>query len=130
MAGFEDRSGVVTLVVDRRIRHADVDVLCASIRPLLDRRPAGLVPVDVAALTRPDGVAIDALARLQLAARRRGQSIGLWRARPRLRELLLLAGLSDVLLAGERLRLERLGRAEEREQLRVEEAVDRGYPVV
>lgn len=130
MAGFEDSPGDVTLVVEGRIRPADITALCAGVRPLLDRRPGGLVTFDVAALTHPDGVAIDVLARLQLAARRRGQSIRLRNACPGLRDLLLLAGLRDVLPLSDQLPVERLGQPEQREQLRVEKAVDGGDPAV
>ena len=40
---------------------------------------------------------IDALARIQLTARRLGRSIELRHARPEIRELVRLAGLADVL---------------------------------
>jgi hypothetical protein len=130
VAGFEESPGGIRLVVDGRIRRADVDALCASVRPLLDRRAAGRVAFDVAALTHPDGVAIDALARLQLAARRRDQSIGLRNACPRLQDLIVLAGLSDVLPLSDGSVFERLGQSEQREQLGVEEAVDGGDAAV
>ena len=59
---------------------------------------------------------IDALARLQLSARRHGREVRLRRATRELRELITFAGLADVL------RVEPGGEAEEREQrLRVEE---------
>jgi hypothetical protein len=70
---------------------------------------------DVGAVA-PDAVAIDTLARLQLAARRLGLEIRLRHASSELRELLAFAGLRDVL------RVEAGGQAEEREQrLGVEE---------
>lgn len=47
----------------------------------------------------PDAVAVDALARLQLASHRHGCRIGLRDASPALRELVSLMGLSDVLPA-------------------------------
>jgi ABC-type transporter Mla MlaB component len=63
-------------------------------RLLTDASPAvALCDVhDVAA----DAVTVDALARLQLAARRHGCQIRLCRASPELRELLALVGLQDV----------------------------------
>jgi hypothetical protein len=64
---------------------------------------------DVGALA-PDAVAIDALARLQLAARRLGLEIRLRHASSELQELLAFAGLRDVL------RVEAGGQAEQREQ--------------
>jgi len=63
---------------------------------------------DVHALA-PDAAAIDALARLQLAARRVGLEVRLCRASKELCGLLELVGLSDVL------RVETGGQPEERE---------------
>jgi ABC-type transporter Mla MlaB component len=54
------------------------------------------VVLDVSALA-PDAVTIDALARLQLTARRVGQRLELHDASDQLRELIAFAGLSDVL---------------------------------
>ena len=53
---------------------------------------------------------VDALARVQLAARRRGLELRLCYASPELRELVTLCGLADAL------RLEPRREAEEREQ--------------
>ncbi|WP_218123481.1 STAS domain-containing protein [Quadrisphaera sp. DSM 44207] len=50
-----------------------------------------------AARLRPDLAAVDALARAQLAARRRGRRVVLRSPSPQLRELLDLAGLCGVL---------------------------------
>ena len=61
---------------------------------------------DVAA----DALAIDALARVQLAARRFGLEIRLCRASSDLLDLIAFAGLADVL------RVEVEGKAEEREE--------------
>ena len=70
---------------------------------------------DVGALA-PDAVTVDALARLQLAARRAGLEIRLSHASSELEELVAFAGLAEVL------RVEPRRQAEEREQrLRVEE---------
>ncbi len=57
----------------------------------------GLVVVDVAALHHPDVATLDALARLQLAARRCGYRVQFRRACADLRDLMALAGLDDVL---------------------------------
>jgi ABC-type transporter Mla MlaB component len=57
---------------------------------------ARTIVCDVAHLAA-DGEALDALARLQLHARRRGHEIRLRRASHELRQLLELAGLGDVL---------------------------------
>jgi len=57
---------------------------------------ARTIPCDVAHLAA-DGETIDALARLQLHARRRGEEIRLRHASRELGQLLELTGLSDVL---------------------------------
>jgi ABC-type transporter Mla MlaB component len=49
----------------------------------------------------PDAVCVDALARLQLAARRRGCWVRLENASPHLLELVNLMGLTHVLPAGD-----------------------------
>ena len=70
-------------------------------------RPSTIV-CDVGALS-PDATAVDALARLQLAARRIGLEIRLRHASSELRGLLVFVGLDDVL------RVEVGGQTEERE---------------
>jgi STAS domain len=59
---------------------------------------------------RPDVATIDALARLELTARRRGKTLRLRNASTELRELIALAGLDEVL------RVEPGRQAEQREQ--------------
>lgn len=54
------------------------------------------IDYDVGALTEPDCATVDALARVALLARRRGRRIQLSNAGPALRELIVLAGLSEV----------------------------------
>jgi len=73
----------------------------------------------------PDAVTVDALARLQLSARRVGLELRLSRVSSELLELLAFVGLRDVL------GLEPGGQAEEREQrLRVEEERELDDPTV
>jgi hypothetical protein len=76
------------------------------------------IVVDVSALA-PDAVTIDALARLQLAARRGGTGIRLRDASDRLLELIAFAGLAGVLRVEPGRKAEqgkeRLGVEEERE---------------
>ncbi len=87
------------------------------------------IPCDVGGVTEPDMGTVDALARLQLAARRLGCSIRLRHASRELQELLSLAGLSDVLPCRTELVVEAEGQAEEREETRgVEEEGDPGDP--
>jgi STAS domain len=56
-----------------------------------------MVTCDVTALSGPDAVTVEALARLQLLARRSGCRVRLRHARIELRDLLELMGLSEVL---------------------------------
>jgi hypothetical protein len=72
------------------------------------RHPSTIV-CEVGALA-PDAVAVDALARIQLVARRLGLEIRLRHASNELQELLTFVGLGDVL------RVEMEGEAEQREQ--------------
>jgi hypothetical protein len=87
-------------------------------------RPSTIV-CDVGALA-PDAPAVDVLARLQLEAKRLGHEIRLRNASNELRELLIFAGLRDVLRVEpscvEPSYVKPGGQTEEREQpLRVEE---------
>jgi anti-anti-sigma regulatory factor len=98
-------------------------------RIALEASNAVFVICDASALTKPDAVTIDALARLQLTARRLGHQLQLWHASPELVALLGFTGLSSVvpLSAVSRLRAE----TEEREEaLGVEERVQRDDPAV
>ncbi len=85
--------------------------------------PARTIVCDVRALAAPDVGAIDALARLQLAARRLGLELRLRHASAELLGLVELAGLSEAL------GVEAAGEPEEREErLRVEEEAELGDP--
>lgn len=87
------------------------------------------VLVDVSMIADPDCGTVDALARIQLAARRLGQSVLLLGAPPRLVELVEMAGLADVLPAVPRSGVEVGREAEEGEEAsRVEEEGDPGDP--
>ena len=86
-------------------------------------RPSTIV-CDVCALA-PDAAAVEALARLQLAARRIGLEIRLCRPSSELCELIVFCGLDDVL------RVEVGGQAEEREdRLGAEEERELDDPAV
>jgi len=76
---------------------ADVPRLWDGVRARLTGQ--GRVPVtfDVAALDRPDAATVEALARLQLAARRSGCRARFRNACGELRDLLELMGLAEVL---------------------------------
>jgi ABC-type transporter Mla MlaB component len=89
----EPSSGI--LVVDGPVADDDVALLCARLRSLLNATAADVV-VDVRTLAA-DAVTIEALARLQLTARRLGRRITLRRASPDLDRLVSFVGLADVL---------------------------------
>ena len=71
------------------------DRVCA----LLHKAGPGVVRCDVAGV-EPDAVTVDALCRLQVAARRLGCQVQLENASPELRELIDFTGLTDVLPGG------------------------------
>ena len=85
---------MVSFAISGPIARADLPGLCARVRTLLPE--AGVVRCDVNGVA-PDAVAVDALARLQLAARRQGCRVCLENASPELRELVELMGLTHVL---------------------------------
>jgi STAS domain len=91
-----------------------------------------VVIFEVGALVDPDLATVDALARLQLTARRLGRRAVLRGAPAELRDLLELAGLCDVVgVAPNRLRLRLGGQTEEGEQPGgVEEEGEPGDPPV
>ena len=76
-------------------RADDVRALCEQLTALITTNPVSTVVCDVHALPA-DGRAIEALARLQLTARRAQRRIRLQRAAPELVELLDFAGLAEV----------------------------------
>jgi anti-anti-sigma regulatory factor len=86
--------------------------------------PAGPLVCDVSQITEPDELALEALARLQLSAQRLGVSIRLHNAGAALVDLLVLAGLSDVLVVAES-GVEPDREVEEREEVGVDEEVHR-----
>lgn len=82
---------------------------------------------DVSALVDPDLGTVDALARMQLTVRRLGGTIRLRGTSDRLHELLVLAGLREVLPPCPELCVQAVGEAEQREEaLGVEEEADAG----
>ncbi|GAB2586792.1 hypothetical protein GCM10027168_19520 [Streptomyces capparidis] len=108
---------------------AGIPRLCDRLRALLATAPGGVVVCDVTALGAPDAVTVEALARLQLTARRAGGEIRLRGAHPALRALLDLAGLGAVLPPEGRSPLQVRRQAEQREQAGgVQEGVEPGDP--
>jgi ABC-type transporter Mla MlaB component len=102
---------------------------------IVESGDTGIVRCDVSACHEIDEVTLDVLARLQLVARRLGASVQLLNAGAPLLDLLALVGLSDVLPAAEpdagvRLGLDADRQAEQREQVPVDEEVERRDPSV
>jgi hypothetical protein len=78
------------------IAPSDLPGLCDRVCALLGERRAGVAYCDVEGV-EPDAVTVDALARLQLAAKRYGCRVRLQNASPDLRGLVAFMGLDDVL---------------------------------
>jgi ABC-type transporter Mla MlaB component len=78
------------------IARADMPGLCDRVCDLLAASGATVAYCDVRSVD-PDAVTVDALARLQLAARRHGCQVRLRNASPQLHQLLAFMGLCDVL---------------------------------
>ena len=93
----DDGRGTVAVVLAGVLDHDTVPVLVDRMCRLLDSIEAERIVCDVSAVTAPDAVAVEALARLQLAAGRRGLQVWLRDAGGGVRELLELAGLREVL---------------------------------
>lgn len=87
---------MVAFAIRGPIARADLPGLCDRVCTLLNEHDAGVVLCDVDGV-EPDAVTVDALARLQLAARRSACRIRLRRASDELIELVAFMGLTEVL---------------------------------
>ncbi|MFB7516833.1 STAS domain-containing protein [Streptomyces sp. NPDC056144] len=90
---MDPRREPLVLTLPARPTRDDVAGLCAR----LAHAPPGDVTCDVGELAGADLLAVDALARLKLAARRHGHRLRFEGAGPELRALLLLTGLDGTL---------------------------------
>ena len=116
---------IILIAIDGPIDRADVPSLCDRFRVLLADARQRQVVCDVGALTSPAAAAVDALARLQLIARRLGRDVRFCGASSELMELLSLAGLLEVLPLTGRLCVEPRRQPEQGEEVgRVEEERD------
>jgi hypothetical protein len=86
----------VAFAIGGPIAPGDLPGLCDRVCALLQTSGAGVVLCDVRDV-HPDAVTVDALARLQLAARRQGCQVRLRHASDDLRRLVAFMGLADVL---------------------------------
>lgn len=87
----------VVLVLHGPIAPDDVPGLCDRLDGMLRRAGPGLATCDVGGVPDATVATVDALARLQLAAKRAGGCLRLRHASPQLRALLDLVGLADVI---------------------------------
>jgi ABC-type transporter Mla MlaB component len=103
------RPTTVVVAVAGPMARADLPAICGEVVALLEATGADVALCDVGALPA-DAAAVDALARIQLAARRAGRQVVLCRVADDLRDLLAFVGLGGVL------RIEPGGQSEQREQ--------------
>jgi ABC-type transporter Mla MlaB component len=96
------RSRTLSFAIEGPIAREDLPGLCDRVCNLLQSTETDVAICDVSGV-QVDAVTVDALARLQLAARRHGCRIRLCgSASPELLALVELMGLTDVLPCGER----------------------------
>jgi NAD(P)-dependent dehydrogenase (short-subunit alcohol dehydrogenase family) len=122
-----DRDATETLfvVVDRPAAIGAVQALCGRVHAALSAMDVRMLVCDVSALEDADELALEAVARLQLTAKRAHASMRLVGVGSCLDALLVGAGFADVIDAwrsGPAVH----GHAEQREQRRVDEEVDTG----
>jgi ABC-type transporter Mla MlaB component len=86
----------IAFAVHGPILRSDLPGLCDRVCAILTDAPADEALCDVRGV-EPDAVTVDALARLQLAARRRGCRVRLRNASPALLDLVAFMGLTEVL---------------------------------
>lgn len=89
-------SRTIAFTIEGPIARADLPGLCDRVCRLLEQGRPEVAFCDVLGID-PDAVTVDALARLQLAARRHGCRVHLRNASGELLELVAFMGLEDVL---------------------------------
>ena len=102
----------IRMVLEGPMVGADVRALCERLGSLLDAGRSDRVECECSALSDGDLRTVNALARLQLTARRRGAKLLLHGAPDALAELVSLVGLARIL----RLGVEVVGQPEHREE--------------
>jgi anti-anti-sigma regulatory factor len=124
------KAPAIELSVVGAIGRDDIPALCERARGLIESGDGDRLICDVGAVAAPDAVTIDALARLQLTARRLGRDIVLRHASDELRDLLDFVGLGGAIPLSERSRIDTRRQAKEREEGRgVEEERDPADPI-
>ena len=87
---------IVDFAITGPIARADLPGLCDRVCALLSESRANVAVCDVRGV-EPDAVTVDALARLQIAARRHACVVRLRHASAELLEIVAFMGLADVL---------------------------------
>lgn len=87
----------VVFTITGPIARSDLPGLCSRVCALLERSGAETAFCDVTGV-EPNAATVDALARLQMAAKRRGCRVHLHNASDELMELVAFMGLEDVLV--------------------------------
>lgn len=124
-------SGAIVLALSGTVTPEDLPDLVSHVRGLLETSAVERIVCDVEALADPDLATVDALARLQLAARRRGRRVTLVGASTRLGELLDICGLDEAIPPCRGLIVDARREPEQWKQRgSVEEEHDPGDPVV
>lgn len=90
------RPSIVTFAIGGPIDRSDVPALCERVCALLAGSGAAVAVCDAAGVAA-DAVTVDALARLQLVARRHGCRMRLEHPSAELCDLIAFMGLADVL---------------------------------
>jgi ABC-type transporter Mla MlaB component len=116
------------LTIAGPLERGDIPELCDKVRRIAELAPEGPLVCNVADAL-PDAVTVDALAHVQLTARRLGTQLRLEGASPELCDLMAFFGLRAALSARRGSAVEVGRQAEEREQrLGVEKEVDPADP--
>lgn len=90
------RRSTIAFAITGPLARRDLPGLCDRVCSLLEHSRPGVAFCDVSAI-EPDAVTVDALARLQLAARRQDCQVRLRNASDELLSLVAFMGLRDVL---------------------------------
>lgn len=87
--------GPIEITFGDSIDRADIPGLCASARERMAADDAEIIICDVGSILEPDAILVEALARLQLTARRLGRKMCLRNASHELLDLVWFVGLSE-----------------------------------
>ncbi len=121
---------IFALAIDGPIDRADIPDMCDRFRQMVELACPERIVCNVAALRAPDAAVVDALARLQLTARRLGLQMLLIETPSELEALLSLMGLRAVLPLSRPSGVEPRREPEHREEdRRIQEKRDPGDPV-